>query len=91
MLPRSTGWIASHMQRKLITITLTLCISVLVFICLVPLEKEFPVKNYHYQGKRLFCDLFPRDSKLIQKIAMPIRMRRIGHSLAGPPTISRMT
>ena len=53
MLPRTTGWIASHMQRKLITVTLTLCISVLVFICLVPLEKEFPVKNYHYQGKYL--------------------------------------
>ena len=29
-------------------------VLVLVFICLVPLEKEFEIKNYHYQGKRFY-------------------------------------
>ena len=53
MKVRSVGWIASHMQRKLITVILALSISVLVFICLIPLEKEFPLKNYHYKGEFL--------------------------------------
>ena len=32
MKVRAVGWIASHMQRKLITIVLALCISVLGFM-----------------------------------------------------------
>lgn len=40
------------MQRKFITICLSLCVSVLVFICLVPLEKTFEIKNYHYQENK---------------------------------------
>lgn len=43
----ASGWISSHMHRKIITILVSSFALVLILFCLAPLEKQTPIKNYH--------------------------------------------